>query len=517
VSGPLHMPEPLDEAERARIAPYVSHLDGGVFALSGLPEEVIAVLFAYYSRSRDDLRTNLARLLADREVGVGDSLAHDGARLALAEEKARAFHERWVVGYGHASVAEHAVVHLGVEGVSIVASKIIEDARLASFTEKSTRYVVFDQSSAVVPENLPKAAATRLASAQRRLLERYVELIPKALIAIDRRLPATEGQGPKAREAAVRAHACDLLRGLLPAGTRTNLGLTANARTIERLLTKLYSHPLAECRVLARQLHDAALTVTPTLVKYAAPSDFVAGLAPHAAREIAGIWAPPPESLRTTSVVPRPVRLVRHDKDALDRIVLALAYEGSAPPLHASSVLDSLRHASSAELARVVQSCLASRGPHDTPPRALEATTLTFELLLDYGAYRDLQRHRMLTPATQVLGCSVGYDAPPELGELGLHEPFTDAMLRTVEEWTALRDDHPLEAQYLVPLGYRVRTLWTLNLRQLFHVIELRTAKQGHTSYRRIARGLYRAAVAVHPWLASLIRVDLEDYPLARA
>src|SRR3954471_22977610 len=136
---------PLDDAERARVAPYVSSLTDDVFALSGLPEEVIAVLFAYYSRSRDDLRTNLARLLADQELGVGGDAARPA--LALATEKARAFHEKWVVGYGHASVAEHAVVHLAIENVSIVVSKHIEDLRLASYTEKSTRYVLWDEDS----------------------------------------------------------------------------------------------------------------------------------------------------------------------------------------------------------------------------------------------------------------------------------------------------------------------------------------------------------------------------------
>src|SRR3954471_4031011 len=152
---------PLDDAERARVAPYVSSLTDDVFALSGLPEEVIAVLFAYYSRSRDDLRTNLARLLADQELGVGGDAARPA--LALATEKARAFHEKWVVGYGHASVAEHAVIHLAIENVSIVASKVIEDLRLGSYTEKSTRYVVFDKKSFVEPPELSGAARTRTA------------------------------------------------------------------------------------------------------------------------------------------------------------------------------------------------------------------------------------------------------------------------------------------------------------------------------------------------------------------
>src|SRR5580704_7447927 len=144
----------LDAASRARIAPYVSSLTDDVFALSGLPEEVIAVLFAYYSRSRDDLRTNLSRLLADQELDVDGGAAPSRPALHLATEKARVFHEKWVVGYGHASVAEHAVVHLAVENASIVASKVIEDLRLGAFTEKSTRYVVFDKRSFVEPPGL---------------------------------------------------------------------------------------------------------------------------------------------------------------------------------------------------------------------------------------------------------------------------------------------------------------------------------------------------------------------------
>src|ERR1700748_3505176 len=153
----------LDDASRARIAPYVSSLTDDVFVLSGLPEEVIAVLFAYYSRSRDDLRTNLARLLADQELavegeGAGGLAPPARPVLALATEKARAFHEKWVVGYGHASVAEHAVVHLALENVRVVASKVVEDLRLGSSTEKSTRCVVFDTHTFVEPPGLPPDA-----------------------------------------------------------------------------------------------------------------------------------------------------------------------------------------------------------------------------------------------------------------------------------------------------------------------------------------------------------------------
>jgi thymidylate synthase ThyX len=506
----------LDESARARIAPHVSSLTDDIFALSGLPEEVIAVLFAYYSRSKDDLRTNLARLLADHELDVAPGSAHKPS-FGLASEKARAFHEKWVVGYGHASVAEHAVVHLALENVSIVASKAIEDLRLGSYTEKSTRYVVFDKKSFVDLPELDGALGDRYRASCEQLFTTYLDLVPRTMDALRARMPRREGTTDAAYAAAIRAQACDLLRGLLPASTRTNLGLTANARALEGLISKMLSSPLAEIRRIAEGMLAAALTVTPTLVKYAAKNEHRAGLGAAVADKMRTIYEPPSWNVSATNVLYQPVRLVRYDKNALERIALALAYEGSEPPLHAYGLAEGLRQATESELESVVRASLEARGPHDAPPRAFEASTMTFELMLDYGAYRDLQRHRMLLPATQRLTCRLGFDAPAELTDLGLAEPYLEAMFAARDAWEAIEAELPLEAQYAVPLGFRIRTLWTLDLRELFHVIELRSAKQGHQSYRRIAQSLYRVAIGVHPWLENLVRVDLNDYPLARA
>ena len=279
---------PLDPSERDRIAHHVSSLTEDVFSLFGLPEEVIAVLFAYYSRSSGDLRTNLARLLAD-DLDVPDSAAPP----RLASEKARRFHERWVVGYGHASVAEHAVVHLALENVSIIASKVIEDLRLGSFTEKSTRYVVFDRQSFLSPDGLDGDALRDYRASNERLFTTYLDLMPKVIDAIGQSFPKPTDMSEAGYAAAIRGQACDLLRGLLPAGTRTNIGLTANARAVENLLTKMYSHPLGEVRRIAGNVHDAAAHVTPTLLKHAAKNDFRAGLQHVVADALAGITSPP--------------------------------------------------------------------------------------------------------------------------------------------------------------------------------------------------------------------------------
>jgi hypothetical protein len=168
-----------------------------------------------------------------------------------------------------------------------------------------------------------------------------------------------------------------------------------------------------------------------------------------------------------------------------------------------------MRHAAPRELEEILRASLTDRGPRDPVPRAFESATMTFELLLDYAAYRDMGRHRMLTPATQVLTCRLGWETPAELIEMGLTDPMQEAMLAAHEAWLELYPAQPLAAQYAIPLAYRLRTLWTLSLRELFHVIELRSAQPGHPSFRRIAQGMYRVACSVLPWLKEMIRVDL--------
>ncbi|MBI5531355.1 MAG: FAD-dependent thymidylate synthase [Deltaproteobacteria bacterium] len=491
-----------------RIAPFVSNLDRKVFALFGLPEEVIAVLFAYYSRSRDDLRTNLARLLADEELGIAGGSATQAAQ---AQDKARAFHEKWVVGYGHASVAEHAVVHLALEDVSIVASKVIEDLRLGSFTEKSTRYVVFDaRSFADLPELPPELRSVYRASCEK-LFGVYLELQPRVEERVRELAPKRPGQSDAAWNAAVRSHTCDLLRGLLPAGTLTNLGITANARAMAMLISKMLSWPLDEVKRIAGDMRTEALVVAPTLLRHAARNDFREAIAGDIAPAAAALQG----AARREEAAHVPVRLVQFDADAMERVVLALSYD-CGESADADARLQSLRAEPRDKLQAVVDAAMLHRGAYDPAPRAFEASSVTVELEVDYGAYRDLQRHRILTPLVRTLGCTLGAYVSEDLEAMGHGPRVKQALEEARGAWERIASSHPFEAQYAVPLAYRVRTLWTLNLRELFHVIELRSGKQGHASYRRVAQELYRAVVAVHPWLAKLIRADMESYRLAR-
>lgn len=500
----------LTAEERALLAPYCTNLDRPVFVLKNLPEEVVAVLFAYYSRSRADLRANLLRLIREQDLDLHERveiLGQDEDRLAAAREKARQFHEKWVVGYGHASVAEHAVAHVAVENVSILASKVVEDARLASYTEKSTRYVQFEPDAHYGLDELPDAERALALTTIRQLFVDYAALFDPLLERLRDACPREEGQSDRGWEAALRAQACDLLRYLLPAATRTNLGLTANARTLEGLITKLLSHPLAEARQVGAAIKAEASQVIPTLIKYAGENDYLRET-PATLRALAGAL------LAGEPAAAADVTLAAWPEDAEARLAAALVYEGGSGPWE--QALAAARARGPEWQRQVIAEAFRRRGRHDAPPRALEHLVYTFDILVDYGAYRDLQRHRMATQSTQLLTTAHGYSMPEPLRSFCFGARFDAAMEAADRCYRQLAPRFPHEAQYVVPLAYRKRVLFTWNLRELHHFIPLRSARQGHVSYRRIAQQVYRELARVHPFLAQFIRVDLEEYRLAR-
>ena len=279
------------------VSRFFSNTDGSVYALQNLPEEVVAYLFARYSRSTLSLRDDLRQMIEAEDMGAligGAAPERGGEGFAHIQERARAFAEKYVLGYGHNSVAEHGCVHLAIEDVSIIASKLIEDARLASYTEKSTRYVAFDPAKVYYPPEV--MAEPRLADEYRgtieALLSAYVGWTEPVIAQIKARVPRGERQTERAYAAACRASAFDVLRYLLPAATWTNIGLTLNARSLEHLITKLLSQPLPEGQALGARLKAEAQHVVPTLLKYADPSTYRAET--DAAMEALAAELPPP-------------------------------------------------------------------------------------------------------------------------------------------------------------------------------------------------------------------------------
>jgi thymidylate synthase ThyX len=502
--------EHFSAAEQAILAPYVTNLDRPVFALRHLPEEVVAVLFAYYSRSRESLRRNLLNLITAGDLDlVAPRATFSQEEFGQAQEKARQFHEKWVVGYGHASVAEHAIVHLAIEDVSILASKVIEDMRLASYTEKSTRYVEFDTGRYFpLPELHGSDAAAIYHDTVRFLFSTYTALLPRVIEAIQDDWPPAATQTPRSYHTACRAKALDVLRYLLPAGTLTNLGMTINGRALAHLLTKMLSHPVLEVQQLGAMLKEEALHVLPTLLKYAQSNAYLA-------ETEAAMRAMAEKILGYESIAASPaVNLVHCPAEAELHLVAAVLFAYTQQTW--SHVLSQARALSADQRAHVIDEYLRRRGPHDTPLRALEHLTYTFEILVDYGAYRDIQRHRMATQTRQLPSPRHGYSMPEEFARYGLQGTFDACMERAATAYQYLAVAHPHLAPYVLPLAYRCRLLLTWNLREMYHFVQLRSAKQGHPSYRRIAQDVYYAVAQQQPLLARYMRVDLHNYGLGR-
>lgn len=493
---------------RERLRPYVTNLDRPVYALKNLPPEVVAVLFAYVSRSPASFRDNLLALMEEGDVELGGGPAE-----VFRSEKASAFHEKWVLGYGHASVAEHAELRLALEDVSILAAKAVEDARLASFTEKSSRYQVFDAGRFHFPaEVLGHPLESEACALAADLFAAYGEWHAPLKAALEARRGRPEGLGARAWESTLHAAACDAVRYLLPAGTLTSLGLSVNARSAAHLVRKLRAHPLLEMRELGDAVEREGREVTPALLKHAQPGDWQRAWPGRVAAALAAAGADEP----LLEGAPPLARLLDHDADAEERICADWIFAAGACSLpEARRRVEAL---GAAGRARLLAAALDGMGPHDWPPRALEQAGLAVEFCVDYGAFRDLQRHRIATPTVPPLGCRWGWERPEDLALLpGAPERFDSLMERARELWTRLAADEPQAAAYFVPMAFRVRFALRMNLRQCEHLVRLRSSKAGHLSYRRAAWALHDEIARVWPSLAPWLRVDREVPTYARA
>ncbi|MBN2566598.1 FAD-dependent thymidylate synthase [Candidatus Woesearchaeota archaeon] len=495
--------------DRKILEKHVSSVESPVYCIYNLPPEVVAVLFAFVSRSPASFRDNLLRLIKGKQLDMGrliECYVSVSIDYADAKRKAKEFHEKWVVGYGHSSVAEHAVASIAMEDVSIIASKVIEDNRLASFTEKSTRYQVFGRDRYYKPKSIMMSKHAKLYQETcDSLFDTYARITPDMVRHMGRAHPQEEGQPDTLFAGITKARACDVVRYLLPAATQTNLAMTANAREIEHAITKMISHPLEEMRDIGRRLKEEVQKIIPTLVKYADENAYLKETGPAMEAEAASAL------LRMPEEAGKSVALVRYDNDAEDRLVCALLYRFSDRPYE--QVRKAVGRMSEAEKGKAIDGSMRRMGTHDWPIRELEHTSYTFDILMDYGAYRDLQRHRICTQSTQDTTCDHGYEMPEQIRDAGFEKEYVEAMEKAKRAYDTIRKDFPKEAQYLVPLAFRKRTLFTLNLRSLMHMIRLRTGKEGHASYRIICARMHEEVRRVQPLLARYIQMNYAKGP----
>ncbi len=438
-----------------------------------LPPETIAVTFAKTSRMPQPFD----------EIAAG-----------LSDEAAAKFHEKWVIGYGHASVAEHAVLHIAFENVSRLATEAIESARLASYTEKSTRYQTWEPGSYVLPAEI---AGTEHEPLYRRtcdlLLATYQASLEPVRGCVRQRAPLQEGEGEESWEARARSRYVDVCRFLLPAAALANVGMTANARVLEHTLRKLLAHPLQEVRDIGAELQRAAQAELPTLLKYATPSPYQ-------------LRAPLREPVQVTGAPPASgIRLLSYSDQAEPRLLAAALFahgEGSF-----EDCLRSVDALDAQERKALADRLLADMGPFDVPPRWMEHAWYTAEVVLDQGAYLELKRHRIMTQTPQPLTADLGFAVPRLICEAGLEPDYIRAMEAARRTYAILAEWNPVVASYVVPNAFRRRVLLTFNLREAYHFCELRSAANAHFSMRRIALQLAEEIRRVHPLLAGSMRL----------
>jgi thymidylate synthase ThyX len=299
-----------------------------------------------------------------------------------------------------------------------------------------------------------------------------------------------------------KARACDNLRYLLPSATLTNLGMTINTRELEHLIMKLLSHPLKEMQDIGKEMKEKATETVPTLIKFANKNNYITDTKEelkHISR-----W-----ELGSDAGANQAVTIVDYDKDAINKLVASLLYPYS--DLAYEDIVKKVKSLPEEKKERIIDESLKRRDRFDQPLRELEHVYYTFDILMDYGAFRDVQRHRMCTQSNQPITVVHGYDLPPEIREAGFEDKFKAVVEKSAEAFQKIYEKFPEEAQYVVPMCFRKRVLITWNLRELHHFISLRSGKKGHASYRRIAQQCWRELNKIQPLLAKYIRVDMDE------
>ena len=532
------MAEEFSREEQAALAPYFTSLDGPVFALVNLPEVVKGALFARYSRSPKSLR----RLFLDEFLGPGglpSAAARGAAQADAGTRRAEQLFERVFVEYGDDSVAQLGGVHLACEGASNILTKVLEWGRLMGYLEQSTRYIPYDDRPDGryryhVPAELAGALRERYVATLDRCFDLYRAWLPKLREFYEKKFPRDPAESEGVYRMTIRAKALDTLRGMLPAATTSNVGIYGTGQAYEHLLLRMRAHPLREVRDYAELMLVELREVIPAFLRrvdvherggvwsaYFDETRREIREVAHRLLEREGVSAS--RGIEASASAPAEVTLTDYDPEGEAKVVAAALYAASSRP--DADLLEIARRMTPDERTAVLAAYVGKRlNRRHRPGRAFERTAYRFDVLADYGAFRDLQRHRLLTLEWQRLTPRHGYVVPDAIAEAGAAADWRSV----ASESAALHDaiemaGLPEVASYAVAMAYRVRFYMDMNAREAMHVIELRTTPQGHPSYRRICQTMHRLIGERHPAIAAAMTfadhsaVELERLEAERA
>jgi thymidylate synthase ThyX len=502
--------ESFTDEERERLKPHFTNLDRPVFALVNLPETVKGALFARYSRYPGTLR----RLFLDEFAA--DLPRVDASWDAGEGTRAAQLYERIFLGYGDDSVAQLGGAHVACEWVSNVLTKILQRPRLAGYLEQSTRYIAYDQQMPggghryYRDEELGRPYVEAMDS----IFDTYSRLLPRVSEWAAAEFPRAPDEAEAAHARAIKAKALDLVRGLLPASSLSHMGIFATGQTYEQLILHLLAHPLGEARRYGTMILEELQTVIPSfLARVERPERGGEWISYLELREHAGRrWAERMGLDEQPDGGPS-VKLLHVDGDE-DQLLAALLFEASACP--EQSIREAVERLDDEQRAELLSDLVGERANRrHRPGRGLEALRYRFEIVADYGAFRDLQRHRMLTVQWQPLTPDLGAEIPDEVSAAGGGDDYRRALEVSRAEYERLHDSGlAAAAPYALCLAFRIRFILDLNAREAMQLIELRSGREGHPSYRAVAHEMHAQIASVHPMVAAAMRhVDTETEP----
>ena len=517
----LYASESFSSEETDILRRYFTNLDQPVFALVNLPEVVKGALFARYSRSASSLR----RLFLDEFVDDLDISGDITIDATVGLRRAEALYDRVFFEYGDDSVAQLGGVHLACEQSSNLLTKVLEWGRLMAYLEQSTRYIAYDQRLAGRyryyrdPQILASTLGTRYVGDMDRMFGAYSSLVPKMQAFFKQNSPRQPGDSDFAYRQAVKARALDSIRGMLPAASLSNVGIYGSGQAFEALLLRMRSHPLPEAVAYSEMMLQELRKVIPSFLKRVDLADRGGRTSQYLASNRAGMDALAARVFGDAvggQVDDDMVELVDFDPDGETKMLAAMLYPHTSLP--ESAVQARVRAMSGSERVEVVRAYCGDRGNRrHRPGRALERIDYRFDVLSDYGAFRDLQRHRMLTIEWQALSTRHGFVRPEAVDAAGTSDEFDAVMERSARLYEALSAELPVQAPYAVALAYRLRYSMQFNAREALHLLELRTTPQGHPAYRRVCQSMHRliAEQAGHTAVAELMSFVNHDPDLA--
>jgi len=519
----------FSESEKEILTKHFSNVEDSVFAIITPRQVDRGALMSRYSRTDKSMR----------KIFLDEFLQN--------ENRGEEFYNKVLLEYGDDSVAELGEAQIAIEGLSNIAVKKIEDRRIGlSYLEKSSRYVTWDKKINgqykffMEPDIMNSKHADAYLESCNFDFEIYSKNIQPMISYISEREPIdgqkfknTQGEevsfsrlsseddiksATRIYNATIKAKALDMLRGILPASTLTNVGITGNGRAFEYLLTILYSSGLQEEKVIASKMHHELDSTIRSFVKRA--DDKYGKALQKYLVEIKTLSSDMNKKYLKGKKSPDfLVNLVDNDseKQAEEKIISAILYE-QAQGVSYKDIVSKVRKIGSADRKKIIQSFVSLRqNRRHRPPRAFEMTEYTFDFLANFGMFRDLHRHRVLTLERQLLTADHGYCVPDEIPALGIKRDFEDCMYKSKQVFDLLRQKMPEQAQYVVNFAYNYPFFMRLNLREATHLIELRTVPQGHPDYRKVAQNMYQLIKKAHPNLGTIIKfVDLNEYKLER-